>query len=104
MQGDSAILSTPGSAGGPQYEGCIHEVRGDSLMLKFSSQFQLSYCGEMYDVSFLLSRTQVRRQHRAVEMAESQLGNEVIFSSKVAIKDPQVVVVDFQKLRVKSPM
>ena len=102
VQGDSAILSTPGE-GGTQYEGCIHEVRGDAIMLKFSSQFHVFYCGETYNVSFLLSRTLVRRQHRALEMAETQLGYEVIFPSSIVVKEAQVNVIDSQKFVIRSP-
>jgi hypothetical protein len=93
MQGDSALLSTLGmSGGGPQY----------GVSASCSNSPPSSSCGELGNVSFLLSRKQVRRQHSAVEMAESQLGYEVIFPSKVVNKDPQVVMVEDSKLvRVK---
>lgn len=53
-------------------------------------------------MSFLLSRTQVRRQHSALEMAESQLGFDVLIPCNVAKKAAQINVIDSQKFVMKS--
>ena len=51
-----------------RFEGCIHEVRSSSVLLKFEQGFHNTYGGELYDIEFKMNRGPYRRQHQATEV------------------------------------
>jgi putative helicase MOV10L1 len=73
--GDRVILSEPGEYEGPRYEGCIHEVLNDEVLLKFQQNFHHDYLGQDYNVEFTFNRTPMRRWHQSVNFVQ-KLGEE----------------------------
>ena len=57
LVGDSVILSEPSMPeNSPEYEGVVHEVLKDRVLLKFHQAFHGSYRGEDYNVRFTFNR------------------------------------------------
>ncbi|XP_022081029.1 RNA helicase Mov10l1-like [Acanthaster planci] len=86
--GDKIIVMHPNSV---RYEGYIHEVLGEAVLLKFHPSFHELYQAEECNVMFTYSRTSLRRCHQACEFAKN-LGSQVLFPTKVEAKPPQVSV------------
>ncbi|XP_076313360.1 RNA helicase Mov10l1-like isoform X3 [Tachypleus tridentatus] len=93
LVGDKVILSSPVLEEELLYEGFVHEVLKDEVLLKFHSSFHSNYNDEVYNVSFALSRTALRRCHQAVSMI-SQLPSNVLFPSVLHLKNPQVQLIE----------
>ncbi|XP_072026014.1 RNA helicase Mov10l1-like [Amphiura filiformis] len=90
MVGDKIILSLPNANKyDAKYEGIVHEVLSDVVLLKFNEKFQESYQAEEYNVAFTFSRTPLRRCHQAADFAKN-LGMQVLFPSRVEARPPQV--------------
>lgn len=90
LLGDKVIASLTGSSSdAPKYEGFIHEVRKDDILLKFSEEFHNRFAMQECDIMFYFNRTTLRRAHRAVEFAVS-LGEQVLFPRKLTPKLPVV--------------
>lgn len=89
--GDRVILSVSGgSHNAPKYEGFIHEVLNDEILLKFHDDFHATYDMDSYDVMFFFNRTPLRRAHKAVEMA-NYIGDQVLFPTCVTPILPQTL-------------
>ncbi|XP_077977756.1 uncharacterized protein LOC144433319 [Glandiceps talaboti] len=103
MIGDKVILSIPdGQASCPEYEGYVHEVLREDLLLKFNPEFHATYQGEEYNVMFTFSRTSLRRCHQAVEFAKN-LGEQVLFPTKTLTGLPQCsIMFDTQHEKKKT--
>lgn len=86
MIGDSAIirLRTPGQ--NKKYEGVIHAVEKDDILMKFNSVFAQNYSGESVNASFKVSRTTVRRNHYAVENAMT-LNSLLLFPTHIPFRE-----------------
>ncbi|XP_022239290.1 RNA helicase Mov10l1-like isoform X1 [Limulus polyphemus] len=93
LLGDKVILSSPVLEEELLYEGFVHEVLKDEVLLKFHSSFHSNYNDEVYNVSFALSRTALRRCHQAVFMI-SELPANVLFPSVLHLKNPQVQLIE----------
>ena len=91
VQAGDSVLAKPSLGNGDKnlYEGCIHKVKQESLLLKFTSEFMRFYQSEEYDVSFKVSRTNVRRCHAGVIQACQQLEERVLFPHEIAFKHPR---------------
>ncbi|KAF8771015.1 RNA helicase Mov10l1 like protein [Argiope bruennichi] len=87
--GDKAILVPPYQKSSFAFEGCIHEVHQNAVLLKFSDSFHTSYDGESYDVRFELNRTNFRRLHQCVHHV-SENHEYAIFPSKLILEEPLV--------------
>ncbi|GBP39971.1 Probable RNA helicase armi [Eumeta japonica] len=90
IKGDKVLLKDIWNSDAPHYEGFIHSIVGDTVLMKFSPKFHEVYSG--YDVSleFHFSRTVYRRCHQAVNMAIECLGPDVLFPSRILISNCQV--------------
>ncbi|KAK7101774.1 RNA helicase Mov10l1-like [Littorina saxatilis] len=88
--GDSVILSSPVDPDEPQYQGIVHELQRDKVMLKFNAEFHCRYNGEDYNVAFTFNRTSLRRCHQAAHLAFTRLGETVLFPKEVKLKPAQV--------------
>ncbi|XP_055689527.1 probable RNA helicase armi [Lutzomyia longipalpis] len=75
------------------FEGHVHKIQQNRVLVKFDKSFQYNYRGELYNVQFHYTRGQIRKLHHAVEKVLEQLGEEVIFPVKITPKTPQVDVV-----------
>ncbi|XP_038054023.1 RNA helicase Mov10l1-like [Patiria miniata] len=83
--GDKIVVTHPNTA---RYDGYVHEVLGEAVLLKFHPSFHELYQAEECSVMFTYSRTSLRRCHQACEFAKN-LGSQVLFPTKVEAKPPQ---------------
>lgn len=95
--GDRVTASDPVEKSCPVYEGYIHEIHKDRIMLKFNELFHNKYNGESYDVEFHFNRVPMRRCHQAVEEA-LKIPENVIFPTKIVCKHPQVHLIETNAL------
>ncbi|XP_065937840.1 RNA helicase Mov10l1 [Magallana gigas] len=89
LLGDKVMLSDPCDPQGPVYEGYVHEVLSEEVLLKFNNDFHLRYNGKDYDAQFTFNRSSVRRCHQAVQFA-GNLEENVLFPSYVSPKHSQL--------------
>lgn len=101
--GDSVLVSDPFCSYGKNerkpeiYEGCIHKVKKDFILLKFSENFHAKYNGEDYRVEFCFSRSSYKKQHHAIEVVYSRdsdrfLGSKFFFPNFSKKMEPQLNV------------
>ncbi|XP_053377782.1 RNA helicase Mov10l1-like [Mercenaria mercenaria] len=83
--GDKVILSDPSDPDGPCFEGYVHEILKDEVLLKFYPDFQRIYTGKDYNVQFTFNRGPLRKCHRASESA-SGLGENILFPTSLVPK------------------
>ncbi|XP_014367038.2 probable RNA helicase armi [Papilio machaon] len=88
--GDRVLVKDIWQNNSPQYEGFIHAIKGDLVLMKFNPQFHEIYNGSDVSVEFHFSRTIFRRAHQAINYAISNLGLPVLFPSQIITKKPQV--------------
>ncbi|XP_072941248.1 probable RNA helicase armi [Epargyreus clarus] len=88
--GDSVIVKSTFDPNKSQYEGFIHAIKGDLVLLKFNQQFHETYDGGDVSVEFHFSRTTYRRSHQAINSVLSNLGPDVLFPRRVILRQPQV--------------
>ncbi|ALC42987.1 armi, partial [Drosophila busckii] len=75
------------------FEGVIHKVLLNRVLLKFNSNFQDKYNSEDYRLEFYFSRFSFRKQHYAIGRAQTHLGEKFLFPNKVTKKQhPQLEV------------
>ncbi|CAH1265716.1 MOV10L1 [Branchiostoma lanceolatum] len=88
--GDKVVLTAPGAGDcSPCYEGYVHEVLREEVLLKFHQDFHSSYDGEPYNVFFMFNRSTLRRCHQAANFAHN-LGCQVLFPSQPTLSPPLV--------------
>lgn len=87
--GDKAILVPPYNKCNFAFEGCIHEVRLNEVLMKFSNSFHSSYSGESFDVRFELNRTNFRRLHQCIHHV-SENHEYAIFPSVLELQSPLI--------------
>ncbi|CRL04786.1 CLUMA_CG017842, isoform A [Clunio marinus] len=75
------------------YEGHIHKVEQNAILVKFHRDFHQTHNRKDYNVQFFFSRTSYKRQHHALNVAISEIGQGYDFlfpKMKSANKLPQV--------------
>lgn len=88
--GDKAIVKDLWGNRPSRYEGYIHEIRGNLVLMKFSWQFQESYSGSDVSIEFQFSRTKFRKAHQAINDAISNLGHEILFPTRLLGRESQL--------------
>lgn len=88
--GDKAIVKDIWDNQPSRYEGIIHAIRGDLVLMKFQRQFQESYSGSDVSIEFHFSRTKYRRAHQAINLAISNLGPEILFPTRILGRQNQL--------------
>ncbi|EDW77438.2 uncharacterized protein Dwil_GK18288 [Drosophila willistoni] len=74
-----------------KFEGVIHKVMYDRVLLKFHSNFQTNYVNEEYRVEFFFSRYALRKQHYAIGRIVENMGESFLFPRKLVKRDyPQL--------------
>lgn len=69
-----------------QFQGFIHRIKKNQLLLKFSDEFQSKYLGEDYKIIFKFARTKYVKQHNAIERIAKKMkqnGFEFLFPTAV---------------------
>ncbi|XP_033105500.1 RNA helicase Mov10l1-like isoform X2 [Anneissia japonica] len=76
-----------------KYEGYVHEVYGEEVLLKFHPSFHDNYVAEEYHISFTFSKTVLQRCHQAADMAVI-MGNRILFPTAkvIGVKPPQISI------------
>lgn len=87
--GDKILLTDPVDPEGPFYEGYVHEILKDEVLVKCNKNFQDTYSGKDYNVQFTFNRAPIRRCHQSAEFV-IQLGENVLFPSVLMPKMSQV--------------
>ncbi|XP_039484922.1 probable RNA helicase armi [Drosophila santomea] len=83
----------PDSRSNKSYEGIIHKVLFNRVLLKFHASFQEKYNGEDYRLEFYFSRYTYRKQHHAISTIVRVMGENFLFPSKVTKREnPQLDV------------
>lgn len=91
--GDSVRATNPWNKSDRScFEGIIHKVMHDRVLLKFTQSFHDKYQGQDYRLEFFFSRASFRKQHHAIEKAWKKLGRDFLFPSQITIQTPQLDV------------
>lgn len=69
-----------------QYEGFIHKIKQNRLLIKFSENFHQRYNGEDYRIYFKFGRSQFIKQHNAIDMVSEP---KILFPSRIHESDVQ---------------
>ncbi|XP_058123819.1 probable RNA helicase armi [Anopheles ziemanni] len=76
----------------PTYQGVIHKVQQNRVLLKFNSNFQSRYNGESYRITFSYGRGPYRKQQHAITRVRATMGMEYLFPEKIAAREPALNV------------
>ncbi|XP_047983533.1 probable RNA helicase SDE3 isoform X1 [Salvia hispanica] len=80
-----AELASDGETSSPRYQGYIHRVEAEEILLKFDIQFHRSHRdGNLYNVEFNYNRTNMRRLYQAIEVAAQSLERNFLFPSTMS--------------------
>lgn len=75
------------------YDGVIHKVLFNRVLLKFNEGFQSKYNGEDFRLEFYYSRFAFRKQHFAVNRIIKHVGEQFLFPSRVHTREePQLQI------------
>lgn len=85
------------------YEGFIHIIRGDLVLLKFHPRFHDTYQGSDVSVEFHFNRNQLRKSHHAINLAISTLGPDVLFPCRLLTRPPQVPLDTLKTIKWFNP-
>ncbi|KAL3270884.1 hypothetical protein HHI36_021399 [Cryptolaemus montrouzieri] len=88
--GDKIIAKDSYGHSTTEWEGFVHKTGAKHVYLKFSPVFHDTYNGEDYQIHVVASRSAIRRLHQAVDLSVKNLGGELLFPSKIKVKEPQV--------------
>lgn len=92
LVGDSVRISNPwGDNSSILYEGFVHRVLVDGVLLRFSRDFHNKYNGEDVSISFFFSRASFQKCHFAVDLACTHLGSRVLFPDKLVLNKEQII-------------
>lgn len=91
MPGDKVIAKDIWDSSSTQYEGFVHSLKGNLVLLKFHPRFHETYSGSDVSLEFHFGRSVYRRCHQAINLALSNLGPDLLFPSKVQLRKPQVL-------------
>ncbi|XP_033744976.1 RNA helicase Mov10l1-like [Pecten maximus] len=83
--GDKIIVTEPGDSSGPAYEGYVHELMSEDVLLKFNQDFHSTNNGKDFNVVFTFNRAPLRRCQQAVTFAVN-LGENVLFPTMLEPK------------------
>lgn len=79
--GDKVIVCRPGGTDRDiHYEGIIHKIYGEDILMQFNQEVQDDLAGEEFDVMFTFNRTPLCRMHHAAEIGVL-MGTQVLFPS-----------------------
>ncbi|CAH1169778.1 unnamed protein product [Phaedon cochleariae] len=98
--GDRIIATDPDNRNKLDFEGFVNKVGAKHVYIKFGQLFHDTYKGEDYSIKVIPGRNTYKRLHHAVYLAVRNLGQEILFPSRISEKDPQVnFVYDIHQLK-----
>ncbi|CAG9796479.1 unnamed protein product [Diatraea saccharalis] len=90
IKGDRVVVKDDWNPSSPLYEGFIHMIKGDLVLMKFHQRFHETYLGSDVSIEFHNSRSVYRRCHQAINLSLSNLGPNVLFPSRIFPRPNQV--------------
>ncbi|XP_028158761.1 probable RNA helicase armi [Ostrinia furnacalis] len=90
MKGDKVVVKDGWDTSAPLYEGYIHVIKGDMVLMKFHQRFHEIYSGSDVSIQFNSGRATFRRGHQAVNLAISNLGPSILFPGRISPRPRQV--------------
>lgn len=82
-----------------QYEGFVHIIKGELLLMKFHQRFHESYTGSDVSIEFHFNRSVFRRSHQAINLAISNLGPDILFPTRVLSRPLQLPHESIQSIK-----
>jgi hypothetical protein len=68
----------------------VNETNQGRIKFKLNSLFPYTSVTQLYNVSFIINRSNFNFQHAAIDAAWKCLGDEVLFPDKIEVEEPQV--------------
>ncbi|XP_013197184.2 probable RNA helicase armi [Amyelois transitella] len=99
IKGDRVIVKDIWSDSAPQYEGFIHAIKNDMVLIQFNRHFHETYSGSDVSIEFHFTRTMYRRAHQAVNLAISNLGPDILFPRRLTSRSHQVPSEHMQNIK-----
>uniref|UniRef100_A0A2M4BAE9 RNA helicase n=1 Tax=Anopheles marajoara TaxID=58244 RepID=A0A2M4BAE9_9DIPT len=93
IPGDMVYASATWRDDAAEFQGIIHKVLADRVLLLFDNLFHQSYNGESYRVHFEFGRGQQRKLHHALDTVPKTLGMEYLFPERIIPNEPLMNVV-----------
>lgn len=90
IKGDRVVVKDVWDTSAPLYEGFIHAIKGDLVLMKFNQRFHETYSGSDVSIQFHNNRSVFRRSHQAINLALSNLGPNILFPCRVSPRSRQV--------------
>lgn len=90
VKGDRVVIKDNWDSAAPFYEGFVHVIKGDMVLMKFHPRFHEVYTGSDVSVEFRGNRSTYRRSHQAINLALSNLGPSILFPCRVSLQPKQV--------------
>ncbi|ETN66622.1 hypothetical protein AND_001572 [Anopheles darlingi] len=91
--GDMVYASAPWQDDATVFQGIIHKVLADRVLLLFDNVFHQKYNGESYRVYFESGRGQQRKLHHALDLVPTTLGMDYLFPERITPNEPLMNVV-----------
>uniref|UniRef100_A0A240PP38 RNA helicase n=1 Tax=Anopheles atroparvus TaxID=41427 RepID=A0A240PP38_ANOAO len=88
----TAPWSQEGNEMPPVYQGIIHKVLQNRVLVKFDPTFHARYNGESYRITFSYSRGSYRKMHHAIAKVKAIMGPEYLFPDAIATREPSLNV------------
>uniref|UniRef100_A0A2M3YYR3 RNA helicase n=1 Tax=Anopheles braziliensis TaxID=58242 RepID=A0A2M3YYR3_9DIPT len=88
IPGDMVFASATWREDAAVFQGIIHKVLADRVLLMFDNVFHQSYNGESYRVYFEFGRGQQRKLHHALDKVTDTLGMEYLFPDRITPNEP----------------
>lgn len=90
IKGDRVVVRDIWDLAAPYYEGYVHVIKGDMVLMKFNQRFHEIYTGSDVSIEFHGNRSVYRRSHQAINLALSHLGPTILFPCRVSPQSTQV--------------
>lgn len=92
--GDSFVARPHGSPESKWWEGCVHEVKQNDVVLCFDHKFH-AFKGARFDVRFCLNRFPLRRMHQALDRGSTSINMRLLFPQETQInKKPSLATIE----------
>lgn len=90
ITGDRVIAKDIWDPNKPDFEGYIHDIQGNTVLIKFHPHFHEEYSGYDISLEFHFSRMSYRKCHQAINLAITNLGSDILFPNRILCRSPQI--------------